>query len=74
MFGLGKRRTKLGKWLDARGIKQEWLIKKSGVSKGTMTNVCSEDGYMPSGTTIQKVIKALREVDPSVKANQFWDM
>ena len=74
MLGLGKRRTKLGKWLDARGIKQEWLIKKSGGSKGTVTNVCSEDGYMPSGTTIQKIIKAVKEVDASVKATQFWDL
>lgn len=74
MFGLGKRRTKLGKWLDARGIKQEWLATKSGVSKGTVTNICNESDYTPNVSTIKKIIKALREIDPSVKADKFWDL
>jgi len=73
MFGLGKPRTKLGKWLDNRGIKQEWLIKK-GVSKGTATSACSDKDYVPGGSTMQKILKALREVDSSVRADQFWDL
>ncbi|MFD2615714.1 helix-turn-helix domain-containing protein [Paenibacillus gansuensis] len=74
MFGLGKPRTKLGEWLDKRGIKQEWLAKQGKVSKTTITSLCNDDDYIPSGTTMQKIIKALREVDPSVKADKFWDM
>lgn len=74
MLGLGKPRTKLGKWIDARGIKQEWLIKRSGVNKNSITAACGDNGYLPSGKTMQKIIKALREVDPSVRADQFWDL
>lgn len=74
MFGLGKPRTKLGKWLDSRGIKQEWLIKKSRLGRNTITWACGDKDYFPSGKTIQKIIKALREVDPSVRADHFWDL
>lgn len=73
-YGLNKPRSKLGKWIDRRGIKQEWLIKESGVNKRTVSDVCNEEDYMPSGKTMQKIIKALRVVDPSVKASQFWDL
>ncbi|MGF7046413.1 DNA-binding XRE family transcriptional regulator [Paenibacillus sp. DS2015] len=73
-LGLNKPRSKLGKWLDRRGIKQDWLIKTSEVNKQTISSVCNDGGYIPSGNTMQKIIKALREVDPSVKADQFWDL
>lgn len=73
MMGLGKRRSKLGEWIDRRGIKQELLV-KAGVSKGTVTSACNDPDYVPSGTSMQKILKALREVDPSVGASQFWDL
>ncbi|MDP5276341.1 XRE family transcriptional regulator [Chengkuizengella axinellae] len=74
VFGLEKPRAPLGKWIDRRGIKQEWLIKKSKLGRNTITWACSDRDYMPSGKTMQKIIKALREVDPSVRADQFWDL
>jgi predicted transcriptional regulator len=74
MFGLGKPRSKLGKWMDNRGMKQDWLVKKSKVSKSTISNACSDPDYIPSGSSLQKIIKALREADPSVRADQFWDL
>lgn len=73
-FGIGKPRTRLGFWLDERGIKQEWLSSHSGLSKKTINFACNDNDYMPSGSTMQKIIKALREVDPSVRADQFWDL
>ncbi|OAB31741.1 XRE family transcriptional regulator [Paenibacillus macquariensis subsp. defensor] len=74
MLGLGKPRTELGKWLDKRGIKQEWLIKRSGINKNSITSACGDRTYTPSGTTMKKIITVLREVDSSVKADQFWDL
>ncbi|MGG3504738.1 transcriptional regulator [Paenibacillus lautus] len=74
MFGLGKRRTALGEWLDRRGIKQEWLVSKTKLGRTTISNACGDTGYIPSGSSIQKIIKALREVDPSIRADQFWDL
>lgn len=73
-MGLGKPRSKLGKWLDSRGIKQEWLVSKSDVGRTTISNACGDSEYTPSGTSIKKILKALREVDASVRADQFWDM
>jgi hypothetical protein len=73
-MGLGKDRSKLGRWMDNKGIKQEWLVAKSGLGRGTISSACSDEGYIPSGTSIQKIIKALREHDPSVRASQFWDL
>lgn len=77
MFGaplIGKPRTKLGKWLDKRGIKQEWLIKRSKLGRNTITWACGDLDYLPSGSTMQKIINALREIDPSVKTTDFWDI
>jgi hypothetical protein len=74
MSGLGKQRSRLGKWLDARGVTQTWLVKKSKRSKTTITTACSDDDYIPSGSSIQKIIKALREIDPTVSASKFWDV
>jgi predicted transcriptional regulator len=74
MSGLGKKRSRLGKWLDARGITQTWLVKKSKRSKTTITTACSDDNYIPSGSSIQRIIKALREIDPTVSASKFWDV
>lgn len=73
-MGLGKERTKLGKWLDKRGIKQEWLVQQTGLNRNTIRLTCNERGNIPSGTTMMKIIKALREVDSSVRADQFWDL
>jgi predicted transcriptional regulator len=74
MFGLGKPRSKLGKWLDSRGITQQWISRKTKLNKATVSRICSESDYIPSGTSIHKIIKAIKEIDSSVSANKFWDM
>lgn len=75
MFGLGKKRSSLGMWLDRRGISQTWLAKKSGVNRNTINELSSgESEREPNTRTIKKILKALREVDPSVKSDDFWDM
>lgn len=75
MFGLfgGKPRSKLGRWLDARGISQEWLINKSKVSRTTISELAAGK-RQPTLDTIKKIMKAIREVDPAAKADDFFDM
>lgn len=73
-MGIGKPRSRLGTWLDERGIRQEWLVTKSGISKTTISNLCNDDEYVPSGSTMKKIIAVLRTIDPSIKANEFWDL
>lgn len=75
MFGLGKKRSKLGKWLDERGITQQWLIKTSGVNKNTISDLCTSDAdHTPNLSTIKKIVQALKKVDSNVKSNDFFDI
>lgn len=76
MFGLwgGKPRSKVGKWLDQRGISQEWLAKKTKISSNTISKIASDENYSPSLATIKKVMKAIREVDKNAKSEQFFDI
>ena len=73
-MGLGKQRSKLGEWLDNRGIKQEWLVSKSKIGRTTISSACGDSEYIPTGSTIKKILEALREIDPSVGVGQFWDL
>jgi predicted transcriptional regulator len=75
MFGLGKKRSKLGKWLDKRGISQQWLANKSKVSRSTVSELCKNDAdHEPTQSTMKKILKAIREIDPNVKSDDFWDI
>ncbi len=75
VFGLGKKRSKLGKWLDKRGISQTWLSKESGVNRNTINELTSGDSdRAPTIRTVQKVLKALRKIDPGVKSDDFFDL
>ncbi|MGE8082076.1 helix-turn-helix domain-containing protein [Peribacillus loiseleuriae] len=75
MFGLGKKRSKLGKWIDKRGISQTWLAKKSGVNRNTINELTSGDTERaPTIRTVKKILNALKEVDPNVKPDDFFDI
>lgn len=74
MYGLGKQRSKLGKWLDARGIRQSWLSKQAQLSEDTITDLCKYDSKLPTGRTMKKILQALRQVDPKVKQDDFWSI
>jgi DNA-binding XRE family transcriptional regulator len=74
MFGIGKPRTNLGKWIDQEGITQEELSKMAGINRDTASASCSQRGYTPSPIIMKKILKAVRQIDPSAKADQFWDL
>lgn len=75
MFGLGKKRSKLGKWLDDRGISQQWLSKDSKVSRSTVSELCKADpDHEPTQGTIKKVMKSIRKIDDRVKVEDFFDL
>jgi hypothetical protein len=73
-FGLGKNRTKLGRWLDARGITQQWIREKTGLNKNTVGDLVNDPERSPTQATMRKILKAVREIDPNVKSDDFWDM
>lgn len=74
ILGLGKERSKFGRWLDAKGIKQQWVAEKSGVSRGTISQLAIEDNRRPTYSNAMKIIKALHQIEPSVNASDFWDV
>lgn len=74
MFGLGKTRSKFGKWLDKRGIKQNEIVENSEVGRSTVSNMCSDPNHKPRYETWVKVEKALKALGYNVKRNDFWDM
>jgi len=72
MFGLGKKRTDLGRWLDRNGYSQEDLVEESGVSRNTISKACSDTDYEPSNKVMKKILKAVRKVDPDLSVEDFW--
>ncbi|MFA2694769.1 XRE family transcriptional regulator [Bacillus mycoides] len=67
-------RTQLGRFLDKHRIEQEWLVRKSGLGRNTVGDLANNPDRSPTRKTMQKILKVLREFDPRVKADDFWDM
>lgn len=75
MSGLGKKRSKLGKWLDDHGITQQWLAKDSGASRSTVSEMCKADAdHQPRSDSIKKVMKSLRKINANLRVDDFFDM
>ncbi|PLT32872.1 helix-turn-helix transcriptional regulator [Bacillus sp. V5-8f] len=74
MFWERKTRSKLGKFLDKEGYSQEELVKASKVSRNTVSRICTNPDYVPSGNVIKKIMKAIRQIDPGAKTEDFFDI
>ncbi|WP_425595286.1 helix-turn-helix transcriptional regulator [Priestia flexa] len=74
MWGFGKKRSKVGKFIDRKGYTQEDLMAASKVGRNTISKICNDPDYTPSVTTIKKIMKALRQLDPNLKTDDFFDI
>lgn len=74
MWGLNKKRSKVGRFIDRHGYTQEELMKAAKIGRSTVSRVCSDPDYVPSGSTIKKIMKAIRQLDPNAKTDDFFDM
>ncbi len=75
MFGLGKGRTRFGKFIDKHmGYGgQERLAEVSKVSRDTIRKACNDEAYRPSRSIRQTLIFALEKITgKSVKQDDFW--
>lgn len=70
-FGLGKSRTKFGKFIDRKDISQIELEKLSGLSRGTVSRLCNDKDYRPKLSTVSQVKKALKQLGESVPDDYF---
>jgi putative transcriptional regulator len=74
-ISLGKKRSKLGKFLDKNELTQQDVVEKSGVSRGTISRLCQSDAFQPNMKNAQKIIKALKELTKKdVDYDDFWSM
>lgn len=72
MFGLGKRRSRFGRWVDKSRLSQQQLIKICSINKNTMTELCNNEEYNPQIHTKTKVISGLRKNGHDVEMSDFW--
>jgi predicted XRE-type DNA-binding protein len=72
MFGIGKPRTKLGKWIDKNNISQQDLTNWSGISRPTITKLCGVMDYEPTAMTKRSLVHALQRHGYSVRPEDFW--
>lgn len=74
MYGLGKKRSKLGAFLDRNRITQEWLVSTSGLSRDAVSRLCdgNRDHEKLQIKSKSKVISALRKHGYDVMASDFW--
>lgn len=73
MYGLGKRRSRFGRWADRKGLTQQELTKICGINKSTMSEICSNDDYNPQIATKTKIVSSLRKNRYDVEMADFWD-
>ena len=71
LFGLGKSRTKFGRWLDRKEITQLEIEQRSGLSRGTISKLCNDKSYSPKFETVNRIKKALKELGESVPDDFF---
>lgn len=74
MFGLGKKRSQFGKFLDRNGITQEELSKVSGVNRNSISRITQSDENKPSMKNATKLIRALKNAGYNVDYDDFWSM
>lgn len=72
-YGLGKKRSKLGRFIDRRGITQEELRKAAGIDKETASRICSGDSVAVRSITKNRIVGTLRRLTgEDVNVADLW--
>lgn len=72
LFGLGKQRTALGKFLDRNNISQLELANWTGLGRNTIARLCNNVEHESHEATQLKIIGALRRRGYSVSMNDLF--
>lgn len=73
MFGLGKSRSKFGRYIDKIGISHGELVRISGVSKDTVTKACADDDIALRSISKNALVAATNKITGEKKnADDFW--
>jgi hypothetical protein len=71
-FGLGKKRSKFGKFVDREEIRQIDIEVTAKLSRGTISRLCNDPDHVPTYATASKVIRALKRLGHNVDQSDFW--
>ncbi|MCM3497663.1 helix-turn-helix domain-containing protein [Paenibacillus lactis] len=72
-MGLGKRRSPFGAFLDRHRIKQENIAKLTGLSRDTVSDICSDPDYRPRRSTVTLLLMAAKQLTgKNVDKRDFW--
>jgi putative transcriptional regulator len=72
LFGLGKPRSRLGKWID-RHMTQEDFIGITGLSRTQVSRLCDgRSDIRPHASTQINIVGALRRKGYNVVREDFW--
>jgi predicted transcriptional regulator len=74
LFGLGKPRSKFGKWMDRNGIEQKEVAERAKVSEMTLTRICNDSEHNPRISTWVKIQRALKSMGYEVDRDKFFDL
>ncbi|WHY01887.1 helix-turn-helix transcriptional regulator [Neobacillus sp. DY30] len=74
MFGLGKPRSKFGRFLDSKGIEQKEVAERAKVSEMTLTRLCNDKDHQPRISTWVKIQRALKSMGYEVDRDKFFDI
>ncbi|MEG7928029.1 helix-turn-helix domain-containing protein [Bacillus cereus] len=72
MFGLGKKRTKFGRFLDSNEIAQIELERTSKLSTATISKLCNDKKYRPKFSTITQIVRGLKKLGKNIDESDFW--
>ncbi|MGZ0135660.1 helix-turn-helix domain-containing protein [Priestia megaterium] len=72
MLGLGKQRTRFGRWLDKQeDINQLGLEQATNLSRHTISRLCNDKQYIPKFSTVHKINRGLKRLKKDVKVEDF---
>lgn len=71
-YGLGKYRTPFGKWLDKVGKTSIKFAGESGVHRNTIDALAGQKGYGARKTTLDKILKAAKKIDPEATYEKLF--
>lgn len=73
-MGLGKRRSRYGAFLDKHRIKQEDIVKITGLNRDTVSGICADTDYTLRKSTVVLLLMAAKELTgENVNKRDFWE-
>lgn len=73
MFGLGKKRSKYGAFLDLHGVKQKDICEESGLNRETVAKAFNEDNPELRSITKDALVRAASKLtNKTVRRDDFW--